>query len=115
MATIRQFSKTIASAATLSAAFQIPAGYSELFIEIPGLSATTSYLQASRDGTTYRHVYVGSNYPISVPDKVEYDSAILGGTPSGVVIAAPRGFEYYKLETEAAIADGATVYMTALY
>lgn len=98
---ISVFNVAIASGATLSSELDLSRAWGKVMIDPTGANAEVRLQVAPATGGTYRQLY----YPAanSVSGIVKVASAASGG-----VIEVPAGARFIKVETTAAVADGAT-------
>lgn len=99
------FTCTMASGATLTNQVDTGGSYSNAFLEIPAMTNSVHFIKASRDSDgTYRRVY---HAPIN-SSTVGANAFAIVSTATNCIVPIPQGLRYVKVESEIAIADGAT-------
>jgi len=94
----RIYPATIASFAT-SVSVDLGKPYGSVFIEVPTMASQTAWsLSTSTDGSIYRKVNVVVN-----SSTLQFASYTVGSAITGVMLNAPAGFRYYKIDTTAVV------------
>lgn len=103
---IRPYTVTIASGATLSAEIDLGKAWSKVYLDPTG-AASEVRLQAaavaSAAGGTYRQIYY-QNVASTSAGILKVGSAVSGG-----LVEVALGAQFVKVETTAAVANGATL------
>jgi len=102
----RVFSVTIASGATLSSEIDLGRLFQKVYIDPTGANSEVRYQAAEKASGTYRQVYLPQAAGTST---VQANIWKVASAVSGGVIEGPTGLRYLKIETTAAVSDGATL------
>lgn len=98
----RVYPMTIPSFAT-SVSLDLSKPYNSVYIEIPTMTSQTAWsLSGSSDGVIYRRI----NLVIS-SSTLQFASYTVGSAITGVMLDAPGGFQYYKIDTTAVVSFSA--------
>lgn len=96
---------TMTSGATLTNQIDLGGSFTNVFLEIPAMTNAVHFIKAANStGGTFRRVY---NAPINSATIAANAFAIVS-TATNCMVPIPEGLQYLKVETEIAIADGAT-------
>ena len=98
------FETVIASGATLSAELDLGRAYKKVYLDMAGAKAEVRLQGASETGGTYRSIL----HPIPNTTTVQANAYKIASAISGFIAEIPGGFRFIKVETTAAVADGAT-------
>jgi hypothetical protein len=99
------YNATIASGATLSSEIDLGRSFARVMIDPTGAASEVRFQAAATSGGSYRQVYLPTVNTSTVGSNIwKVSSAISGG-----MIEAPPGLRYMKIETTAAVANGATL------
>lgn len=98
------FTATITSGSTLSSEVDFGRSFDKVYIDPTGLASEVRIQAAFESGGTYRQIYKDQSLSSTVEANIfKVSSGISGGLQ-----AIPSGFRFLKIETTAAIANGAT-------
>lgn len=102
---ITAFNVTIASGATLSSEVDLGRSWARVYIDPTGAASEVRFQAAAASAGTYRQVYLPQPGTSTVQANIwKVSSGISGG-----VIECPAGIRFLKVETTAAVANGATL------
>lgn len=100
------FSVAIASGATLSSEIDLTRCWTKVYIDPTGAASEVRFQAAVTQGGTYRQVYLPQSPSTST---VQTNIWKVASAISGGLIEAPAGLRYFKVETTATVANGATL------
>jgi hypothetical protein len=96
---------TMTSGATLTNQIDLGGAYTNAFLEIPAITNSVHFIKAANsDSGTFRRVY---NPPLNSAT-VGANAFAIVSTATNCIVPIPQGLRYLKIESEIAIADGAT-------
>lgn len=109
---VKPFTAVIASGATLSAEIDFGRPFTRVYLDPTGCASEVRFQAASARGGTYRQVHLpqGGGQNTST---VQSNIWKVSSGASGAFIDAPAGFQFLKVETTAAVANGVTVSLVA--
>lgn len=98
------FNATMASGATLTSEVDLGRSWARVYLDPTGAASEVRFQAAATSGGTYRQVYLPQPGTSTVQANIwKVSSGISGG-----LIEAPAGLRYIKVETTAAVANGAS-------
>lgn len=100
------FSVTIASGATLSSEINLGRSWARVYIDPTGAASEVRFQGATESGGTYRQIYLPQSPSTST---VQANAWKVSSAISGGMIEGPGGIQFMKVETTAAVANGATL------
>lgn len=101
---VTAISVTMASGATLTGEIQFGRSFSRVYIDPTDANSEVRFQAAVAAGGTYRQVLL----PQPATSTVQSNIWKVASAASGSMIEAPAGLRFMKIETTAAVANGAT-------
>jgi len=98
------FVVTMASGATLTAEVDLGGHWTKVFLDPTGAASEVRLQAAATTAGTYRQVY----HPSVNSSTVSNNIFKIGSAASGGISEVPNGLQYLKIETTAAVTNGAT-------
>lgn len=95
---------TMASAGTLSSEHDLGRSWKKVYLDPTGATSEVRIQAATASGGTYRQVY----HPSINSSTVGANIFKIPSSVSGGLIEIPAGLQFIKIETTAAVANGAT-------
>ena len=102
----RVYNVVIASGTSLSSEVDLGRTFTRVYVDPTGANAEVRFQAASTSGGTYRQVYFPG---LGTTSTVQANIWKIASSVSGGIQEAPAGLQYIKVETTAAVANGATL------
>ena len=110
---VKRFPVVFASAATSTGEVNLGKAYSKVLVELPSATTFNINIQgAGATGGSYHRIYNSPADNDAVVTAIEITSATAG--TNGAIVPIPAYCQYMKLESQTAVADGATYYLIAI-
>ena len=102
---IKQVAVTMTSGATLTAEVDLGKSWKRIYLDMTG-AASEVRLQASVFASANAGAYRQVKYP--AVNSTTAGNVLIGSALSGGIVEVPAGYQYLKIETTAAVANGCT-------
>lgn len=101
---VTYFKATLASGAATADFDLSKRGWRTVFLEIPSLSTNAAIdVAGSADGSTYKQIYLSVN-----TSTAQWGALTIPSSVANASVELPVSYQYIRLTTSAAVADGAT-------
>lgn len=99
------FTISMASGGTLTSALDLQGNWTNVYLQIPPITNTVFAIKASDSATgTFARV----KHPAINSSTLTANDYLIASTATNCVVPIPVGLRFVKVETEIAVADGAT-------
>ena len=99
------FTISMPSAGTLTSAIDLQGNWENVYLQIPPITNTVFAIRAS---DTLTGTFARVKHPAINSSTLTVNDYLIASTSTNSVVPIPVGLRYVKVETEIAVADGAT-------